>query len=71
VFLLRKSKINVLLAFMKSLANCENPSSNRLQGACSGFLIAACGSQTVVVPKAACDHNNCFKKPAMNVRWRK
>jgi hypothetical protein len=31
-----------LLASMKSLTNCEIPSSNPLQRACSGFLIADC-----------------------------
>jgi hypothetical protein len=31
-----------LLASMKSLPNCEIPSNNPLQRACSGFLIAAC-----------------------------
>jgi hypothetical protein len=46
-----------LLASMKSLTNYENPSSNPLQGAFSGFQIAACDSN--VFPKAACDPENC------------
>jgi hypothetical protein len=37
-----KSKMKFLLASKKSLTNCEIPSSNHLQRACSGFLIAAC-----------------------------
>jgi hypothetical protein len=32
----------LLLASMKSLANCEIPSNIPFQKACSGFLIAAC-----------------------------
>ncbi len=47
VFLWRKSKMKFLYASMKSLTNCENPSSNLLQRACSGF------------PEAACDSKNC------------
>ncbi len=53
---------------MKSLINCENPSSNPLQGACFGFT------------EAACDDKNCsesrlwfwklFQKPAMNLHLR-
>ncbi len=59
----RKSKM-LLLAFMKSLTNCEIPSSNPIQGACSGFLIAACIS---------CSENllwswKLFRKPANNVQ---
>jgi hypothetical protein len=46
-----------LIACMKSLTNCEIPSSNPLQIACSGFLIAACAFK--VVPKPACDSENC------------
>ncbi len=52
---------------MKSLTNCENPSSNPLQGGRSGS------------PEAACDSKSCFEsrlwfwklfwKPAMNVHW--
>ncbi len=41
-FLWRKSKLKFLLVSMKSLTNCEIHSSNPLQRACSGFLIAAC-----------------------------
>jgi hypothetical protein len=41
-FLRRKSKIKFLLASLKLLTNSKNPSSNPLQEACSGFLIAAC-----------------------------
>jgi hypothetical protein len=40
----RKSKLKFLLASMKSHANCKIQSSNPLQRACSGFLIAACVS---------------------------
>jgi hypothetical protein len=44
---------------MKTLTNCENPSSNCLQ-------IACCGIQ-----EAACDSVNCFFKPEMilNIRY--
>jgi hypothetical protein len=35
-------KLSFLLAFVKSLINCENTSNNHLQGICSGFFIAAC-----------------------------
>ncbi len=56
VFLSWKSKIKFLLASMKSLTNCENPSSNPRQGACSGFPRAAYDYCYVkVVPKAGCD----------------
>jgi hypothetical protein len=55
-FLQRKSKMKFLLASMKSLNNCEIPSSNPLQGACSGFLIAACALK--VVTKPACDSDS-------------
>jgi hypothetical protein len=43
---------------MKSLTNCKIPTGNPLQGACSGFLIAACLSKSCsvtrlkIVPKA-------------------
>jgi hypothetical protein len=37
-----KSKMKFLLAFMKSLTNCEIPSINPLQRACSDFLIITC-----------------------------
>jgi hypothetical protein len=59
VLLRRKSKIKFLLASMKSHTICENPARNPHQGTCSGFLIAACDSK--VVPKAACDPENCSK----------
>ncbi len=42
VFLWRKSKMKFLLGSSKSLTNCEIPSNNPLQRACSGFLIASC-----------------------------
>ncbi len=45
------------LATMKSLTNCENPSSNPLQEACYGFPIA--NFTLKVVSKAACDPKNC------------
>jgi hypothetical protein len=45
---------------MKSLTTCENPSSNDLYGACSGFPTAACDSKKIV-----------FKAAAMSVLWRK
>ncbi len=54
-FLWRTSKIKFVLASMKSLTNCENPSSKPLQGNKSGFLLAAC---IKVVPKAAHDPEN-------------
>jgi hypothetical protein len=38
---------------MKSLINCENPSSKPLQKACSGISIAAC------------DNKNCSEKPTV------
>jgi hypothetical protein len=41
------------MASMKSLTNCEIPSSNPLQRAFSGFLIVACAF------KVACDSENC------------
>jgi hypothetical protein len=68
-FLWRKSKVKFLLASMKSLTNCDIPSSNPLQRYCSGFLIAAC------VPKG-CSVNclwswKLLRKPAMNVHWKK
>jgi hypothetical protein len=37
-------KYSLCFASMKSLTNCENPSGNSLQEACSGFPIAACDS---------------------------
>ncbi len=49
------------LASLKSLTNCEIPSSNPFPGACSGFLISACVSKNCsetrlrplkIVPKA-------------------
>jgi hypothetical protein len=48
-----------LLDSMKSLTDCEIPSSNPLQIACSGFLIAACAFKDV--PKPVCDSQNCPK----------
>jgi hypothetical protein len=47
-----------LLSSMKSLTHCVNHSSNPLQRACSGFLIAACVSTVKVIPKPACDPEN-------------
>ncbi len=38
---------------VKSLTNCEIPSSNPLQRACSGFLIAVCASKS------------CFRNPSV------
>ncbi len=68
-FLWRRYQIKFLHASIKSLTNCENPSSNLFQGACSCF------------PEAACDLKSCsesrlrfwklFRKPAMNENWRK
>jgi hypothetical protein len=49
-------KIKFLHASMKSLTNCEHPSCNSLEGACSGFTEAACYSEKL------------FRKPAMNVQ---
>ncbi len=64
-FLWRKSKMKFLLASMKSLTNCEILSSNPLQRACSGFLIAAC------VLKSCSETRlwfwKLFWKPAINV----
>jgi hypothetical protein len=48
----------VLLAPLKPLTNTENPSSNPLQEACSGFQVAACDSKKIVL-KAVCDSENC------------
>jgi hypothetical protein len=39
----------VVEALLKSLANYENPSSNALQEACSGFQTAACDSKNCSV----------------------
>jgi hypothetical protein len=39
---------------MKSLTNCENPSSNPLQGAFRKQIVTL-----LVFPKAACDYKNC------------
>ncbi len=52
----------------KPTYNCENPSSNLLQGPGSGFPEAACASK--VVSKAVLWFWQFFKKPAMNVHWR-
>ncbi len=68
VFLWRKSKLNFLLASMKSLTNYEIPSSNLLQRACSGFLIAACVSNSCSVFRLW--SWQWFRKPAMNVHWK-
>jgi hypothetical protein len=43
----RNKKIKFWLASMKTLTNCENPSSNPLQIACCG------------IPEADCDSVNC------------
>jgi hypothetical protein len=58
-----------LLASMKSLTNCEVLSSNPLQRACSGFLIAACAFKS-------CSETRLWFlklvwKPAMNVHQKK
>ncbi len=45
-FLLRKPKIESLLASMKSVNYCKNSTSNPLPKACSGFPIAACDSRS-------------------------
>jgi hypothetical protein len=45
-FLRRKLKINFLLDSMNPLTTSENPSSNFLQKACSGFQVAACDSKS-------------------------
>jgi hypothetical protein len=42
------SRIRFLFATMESLTNCDNPSSNSLQRACSGFPIAACDSKSCI-----------------------
>jgi hypothetical protein len=42
----KKFKIKFLLASLKSVATFENPSSNSLQEACSGFQVAACDSKS-------------------------
>ncbi len=55
VFLLRKYLIKFMLASIKSLTNCESPSSNPLQRARSG------------IPIAACDPENCSEsRPGMD-----
>jgi hypothetical protein len=66
-FLRRQLKIMFLLATVKSHTDSKNPSSNPLQGACSGFPIAACDSKSLsesrchviqkIIPKAV------YKKP--------
>ncbi len=66
---MKESKIKFLLASMKSLTNCEIPSSNPFSGACFGFLIAACVSKSC--SETASDPENCYRKPAMNVHWKK
>jgi hypothetical protein len=58
-----------LLASTKSLTNCEISSCNLLQRACSGFPIAACPLKVVLKP--ACDSENLFRKPTMNVHLNK
>jgi hypothetical protein len=45
-------QIKFLLASLKSLTNCENPSSNPILEACSGFPLAICYCKS---SKAACD----------------
>ncbi len=65
----KKPKLKFSIASVKSLTNCESTSSNPLQSACSGFLIAACDSKS-------CSESRLwlwklFRKPAMNVHWRK
>jgi hypothetical protein len=50
-----------VFASMKSITKYENPSSNPIQRACSGFLIATCSLK--VVPKAAYDPENWSKSP--------
>jgi hypothetical protein len=44
-FLWRKLKKKFLLASLKPVTNTENPSSNPLQEACSGFQVAACDAK--------------------------
>jgi hypothetical protein len=56
-----------LLTSMKSLPNCENPYSNPLQGACSGFLIATFDTKSCF-PSAAFDSLK-LPKPGMNVQY--
>ncbi len=69
VFLCRKSKSEFQLAPMKSFTNCEIHSSNPLQRACSGFLIAACVSKSCSVTRLW--SWKLFWKPAMNVYRKK
>jgi hypothetical protein len=40
-----KNPVEVLLAPLKSLINCENPSTNPLHKTCCGFMIAAYDSK--------------------------
>jgi hypothetical protein len=70
VFLRRKPKLKFLFDFMKSLTTSENLSSNPLQRKrAPGFQKPLVNLN--VVPKAACDPKNGFRKPAINVHWRK
>ncbi len=69
VVLWRNSKMKFLLTSMKPLTNCENSSSNPLQRACSGFLMAACDSKSCSVSRLW--FWKLFRKPVMNVHWRK
>ncbi len=66
---MKKSKIKFLYASMKSLTICEKPSSNPFHWACSSFLGATCDSKS-------CSESRLwfwklFRKPAINVHWRK
>ncbi len=57
--------ILVCHASIKSVSICENPSSNPLQEAFSGFPIAACNYKS-------CSISHLWsRKPAMNLHWRK
>jgi hypothetical protein len=47
----KEIKMKFLLASMKSLTNCEIPSSNPPQRACSGCLIAACAFKSCSEPR--------------------
>ncbi len=67
--LCRKSKSKILLASMKSLHNCEIPSSNPPLRACSCFLIAACVSKSCSVTRLW--SWKLFRKPATNEHRKK
>ncbi len=61
-------KLSFLLASVKSLNKCENPSNIHLQGTCSGFPISACDSKSCSenVPEAS--HECTLEKSYQSTR---